>query len=240
MMTTSGRLPERSDAARTLRWLVGGAVTMVRYAFARVPLYRRNRGPDDSGPLPDLDRDLPGDPAGLQRARDGVGALYHRRYWVEVTDEDLDEEALIDRIVRDLNHVTPQSMARFEGRSGGEVDGLDVGDELVVRLPGPWDGPVRVIDRTPTSFRFVTLAGHLEAGEIEFRAGRTHRGFLRFEIESWARSGDRTVEFLYDRLPLAREIQLLMWTQFCQQAAKTAGGVVMSNVSSFTERIDDV
>jgi uncharacterized protein (UPF0548 family) len=28
--------------------------------------------------------------------------------------------------------------------------------------PGPWDGPVRVVERTPTCFRFATLAGHLE------------------------------------------------------------------------------
>ena len=33
----------------------------------------------------------------------------------------------------------------------------------MVRMPGPWDGPVRVVDRSPTWFRFATLRGHLEA-----------------------------------------------------------------------------
>ena len=48
---------------------------------------------------------------------------------------------------------------------------MRVGDEFVVRMPGPWDGPVRVVERDPDArFRLVTLAGHLEAGQIEFRA----------------------------------------------------------------------
>ena len=49
---------------------------------------------------------------------------------------------------------------------------MEVGDEYVVRMPGPWDGPVRVVEVTPTSFRLATLDGHLEAGQIEFRARR--------------------------------------------------------------------
>lgn len=40
------------------------------------------------------------------------------------------------------------------------------GDEFVVRMPGPWDGPVRVVRRDESSFRLATLDGHLEAGEI--------------------------------------------------------------------------
>ena len=63
------------------------------------------------------------------------------------------------------------------------------GDEFVVRMPGPWDGPVRVVRREADSFRLATLAGHLEAGEIEFRATGTPDA-LGFEIESWARAGE--------------------------------------------------
>ncbi len=72
---------------------------------------------------------------------------------------------------------------RTEGRAA-------VGDEFVVRMPGPWDGPVRAVEVTPTSFRLATLTGHLEAGQIEFRAA-DDGGDLVFTIESWARSGDR-------------------------------------------------
>ena len=91
---------------------------------------------------------------------------------------------------------------------------LRVGDEFVVRMPGPWDGPIRVIEVTPTSFRFATLAGHLEAGQIEWRA-TDEDGLLRFEIESWARGGDRwSYLLLHDRLRMAKEDpQLYMWTR---------------------------
>ena len=87
-------------------------------------------------------------------------------------------------------------------------------------MPGPWDGPVRVIRRDDTSFRLVTLDGHLEAGEIEFRAA-PHGDVLRFEIESWARAGDRLADVLYNRLRLAKEIQLNMWTAFLRPGRGT-------------------
>ena len=86
----------------------------------------------------------------------------------------------------------------FRKTRGGEGP-LAVGDEFVVRMPGPWDGPVTVVDRTPTSFRFATLKGHLEAGQIEFRTSADGDA-VRFEIESWARSGDRLSGLLYDRV----------------------------------------
>ena len=53
---------------------------------------------------------------------------------------------------------------------------MAAGDEYVVRMPGPWDGPLRVVERTPTAFRFATLEGHLEAGPVQLHgAGRAAR-----------------------------------------------------------------
>jgi hypothetical protein len=109
----------------------------------------------------------------------------------------------------------------------------------VVRLPGPWNGPVRVVERTPTSLRLATLTGHMEAGEIEFRAGYEERGFLEFEINSWARSGDGLCLWLYERFPVGREMQLHMWAQLCQQVARAAGGVRMGNVACATRTLED-
>ena len=67
------------------------------------------------------------------------------------------------------------------------------------------------------------MTGHLEAGEIEFRAKRDGDD-LGFEIESWARAGDRLSALLYNRLRLAKEIQLNMWSHFCLRTAAIAGG----------------
>ena len=226
--------PSSTRVRRTLHWAVGTGLALVRYPFQRVPTYRRDRIGDHHVDRPDPDRDLPGDPATVQRAGDGVGPLYHRRYWIEMTDTALGPEELVARVAQDLNAVTPTDMSRFESLGGGSPEGLAVGDELVVRLPGPWEGPIRVIERTPTSFRFATLDGHMEAGEIEFRAGIERRGFLRFEIESWARSATRPFRIHYDLVPIAREMQLQMWSRFCTAVADAAGGVLMSNVQSHT------
>ena len=103
-------------------------------------------------------------------------------------------------------------------------------------MPGPWDAPVRIVERTPTSFRFATLRGHMEAGEIEFRAAWGKGGRLVFEIESWARSGDRLYDWLYDKVPLTREMQLHMWVHVCEQVAVMAGGRPAGAVEVTTHR----
>jgi uncharacterized protein (UPF0548 family) len=121
----------------------------------------------------------------------------------------------------DPDRAAPSEFATFQ-KLHGEPGALRVNDEFVVRMPGPWDGPVRVASTSPRSFRFVTLARHLEAGQIEFRA--TNGEQLEFEIESWARSGDRLSELLYDRLRISKEVQFHMWTSFLERVVKLAGG----------------
>jgi hypothetical protein len=174
---------------------------------------------------------------GLQRPREGLGPLFHRSYWIAVTDDGSGEE-LISYILEEPNRVTPTEMARFETFDGQPARNLTVGDELIVRLPGPWNGPVRVVERTPTSFRFATMRGHMEAGEIEFRTSTDPRGFLEFRIESWARSGDPLFHLLYERFPIGRELQQHMWSQFCRRVAAVSGGVRMSNPACTTRRYD--
>lgn len=174
-MTTEVRPVGGSSTSNSLaRWTLGMAVTGIRYIFQRVPLYRRANAIEDTDPsLPDFERAFPGDPGTLQRADDGQGPLFHRQYTIFVTDERLDAEALIDHILENPNRVAPSRMARFETFEGGMARSLGFGDELVVRLPGPWDGPVRVVERTPTSFRLATLKGHLEAGRSSSRPATT-------------------------------------------------------------------
>jgi Domain of unknown function (DUF1990) len=119
----------------------------------------------------------------------------------------------------------------------GEDGSMAVGDEYVVRMPGPWDGPVRVVDRMPTSFRFVTLAGHLEAGQIRFSAARGE--LLEFRIESWAQSGDRMSNLLYHHLRMSKEVQLHMWTSVLERVAELSGGRLTGGIEILTHRVDD-
>jgi hypothetical protein len=176
----------------------------------------------DHGGRADLPPGVPDVPPDkLQPLAAGTGPMLHRCYTVRIAGSTLTPTALIDLVAANLNRAAPE-MAVFR-KTGGDRGDLRHGDEFVVRMPGPWDGPVRVVRREPDSFRLATLAGHLEAGEIEFRAVRQGDA-LGFEIESWARAGDRLAALLYNRLRLAKEIQLNMWSHFCVRVAALAGG----------------
>ena len=136
---------------------------------------------------------------------------------------------------RDVNKAAPTKFARF-AKVLGDPDQMAVGDEYVVRMPGPWDGPVRVIASDELSFRLATLETHLEAGQIEFRvqAGEP----MVFEIESWARSTDRFADLLYQHVRMAKEIQLHMWISFLEGVSNLAGGRLTGGIDIDTRRVD--
>jgi hypothetical protein len=140
----------------------------------------------------------------------------------------------MSELTADLNQASPSEFARFEKVYGRE-DRLEVGDEFVVRMPGPWDGPVRVLSVTPTSFRFGTLRGHLEAGQIDFSAAQ--EAGLVFTIESWARSGDNLANLLFERLRMAKEVQLHMWTSFLERVIDLSGGSRADRIEILTRRV---
>ncbi len=151
-------------------------------------------------------------------------------------DADLPAQELMERLASDLNRAAPTEFARFI-KVHGEKGTMRAGDEYLVRMPGPWDGPVRVVGRTPTSFHLATLDGHLEAGQIEFRAEADDAG-LRFTIESWARSGDELSRIMYQRLHMAKEVQFHMWTSFLERVAKIAGGRLPGGIDAETRVVD--
>ncbi len=199
-----------------MTWPIGIAVVSWRYMWRTMPVHRMEE-PGTRADLPDPAYGSPGD----QTLEMGVGPMLHRLYTVQITGSSMTPAALIDLVADRLNQAAPE-VAVFR-KTGGTSSGLRLGDEFLVRMPGPWDGPVRVVRRDLTAFRFATMDGHLEAGEIEFRA-RQDGDALRFEIESWARAGDRLASLLYNKLRLAKEIQLNMWSHFCVRTAALAGG----------------
>lgn len=212
-MPPSLPLSRRLTTAAT--WPVGIGLTSWRYMWRTVPMCRTETVGDVATP-PALPPDF--DTTDVQTADDGVGPLYHRRYWVRIRDAKLSRTALMEALRADLDAFAPSEFASFQRPEG---DGpLAAGDEYVIRMPGPWDGPVRVVDATEDSFRLATLNGHLEAGQIEFRA----RDDLEFTIESWARSADRLSDLLYTRLRMAKEIQLHMWVSFLERVVEHSGG----------------
>jgi Domain of unknown function (DUF1990) len=173
----------------------------------------------------------------IQHPAAGAGPLFHRLYRARIREARLGPTELVERITADLNRVAPSEFASFH-KVVGEGGSMAVDDEYVVRMPGPWDGPVRVVERSPSAFRFVTLDGHLEAGQIRFSA--EHHDLLEFRIESWARAGDRLSNVLYHHLRMSKEVQLHMWTSMLERVARLAGGRLTGGIEIRTWRVDDV
>ena len=219
-----------------LRWPVGVSLTSWRYLWRTTPLYRdevAGSWAEDAPPeLPDdVNRE------DVQWPRDGSGPHFRRRYSVQIDGSTLSAEDLVQRVMADPDQAAPSEFATFQKLRGDEGS-LRVNDEFVVRMPGPWDGPVRVASTSPRSFRLVTLAGHLEAGQIEFRA--SNGDWLEFEIESWARSGDRVSELMYDRLRISKEVQFHMWTSFLERVVKLSGGRRTGGLRIHTRKVTEI
>ncbi len=219
------------------RWPVGIVLTSWRYMWRTTPLYRtEERGTwkeDAPPPLPDsVSREE------VQRVGHGVGPLFRRRYTAVIAGSPLTPEGLIARLTDDLDQAAPTEFATFK-KLEGEQGNLQVGDEYVVRMPGPWDGPVRVVERTATAFRLATLYGHLEAGQIRFSAENIGNR-LTFTIESWARSGDRLSNLLYDNLRMSKEIQFHMWTSFLEGVIELSEGKRAEGLHIHTKRVEDL
>jgi Domain of unknown function (DUF1990) len=231
-------MPTRPNATRrwltAATWPIGVGLTSWDYMWRTTPM-RRNEPPES---LPCARVELPSYPPGVgqdevQSYEDGAGPLFHRRYRTRVRDSTLSAEELMAKVQSDPNRASPTKFARFQ-LTRGTSGRLRAGDEFVVRMPGPWDGPVRVIDVRRCSFR---LAGHLEAGQIEFRI-RPERGLLVFEIESWARSSTPLVNLLYHRLRMAKEVQAHMWISFLERVVDVSGGRMTGGVEIETERVE--
>jgi hypothetical protein len=221
----------------TVGWAVGIPMATFRYLTREVDLHRVDEKLDE--PIADLNPDphIAADES-TQPPSEGVGPEFYRRYSLKIRRPRISAEQLIDVLSADPNVAAPVELARFV-KLEGSPDEMSVGDEYVVRMPGPWNGPVRVTSRTPHSFGLVTLKGHMEAGEIEFTAKPRSDGAIDFRIESWARSNGWLFHLLYHRLRLSKEVQMHMWAEFCQRAALVAGGKPEDGIEVRTARYED-
>jgi hypothetical protein len=221
--------------ATATRWPLGVALTSWRYLWRTTPLHRDEvEGSLEADSPPSLPNEL--QRSEIQLPQHGSGPLFHRRYRVRIRDSELTADALVRRVAAEPDSVAPSEFATFRKLSGAEGT-MCVNDEYVVRMASPWDGPVRVAKRDGAMFRLATLDGHLEAGQIEFRAYEEN-GFVLFEIESWARSKDRLTDLLYDRLRMSKEVQLHMWTSTLERIAALSGGRRSGGIEIHTRKVD--
>lgn len=215
---------------------MGIALTSWRYLWRVTPMRRAETvGSWRLDAPPEIVREVVDDD--LQRPSDGVGPLFHRRYRAFVEGARLGPEELFALLQADPDRAAPREFASFQKVAGDEGT-MHVGDEFVVRMPGPWDGPVRVVEVTPASFRLHTLTGHLEAGQIVFSACERD-GLLAVEIEAWARSGDRLSNLLYTRLRMAKEVQMHMWVSYLERVVELSGGRRRGPLEARTRHVDE-
>ena len=233
-------MPQRPTATRrwltAITWPAGIGLTSWDYMWRTTPMRRKEAAGSLPASLPELlSYPSSADVSEVQRPEAGTGPLFHRCYQTRIRDSDVTAEELMGKVQANPNRTAPTKFARFQ-QTRGTAGSLRVGDEFVVRMPGPWDGPVRVLDVRPRSFRLATLRGHLEAGQIEFRAGG-ERDLLTFQIESWARSSSPLVNLLYHRLRMAKEVQAHMWISFLERVVELSGGRMTGGIEIQTERI---
>jgi hypothetical protein len=230
------RLPLSRRATTAARWPLGVLKTGWDYLWRTTPMHRS----EQPGAVPaDVPPPLPPgtDRSDMQGVEDGVGPLMHRSFLVRVREAQLTAGELIATFAGRPDRAAPTALASFV-KIRGEEGELRVGDEFTVRMPGPWDGPVRAVEVAPTHFSFVTLDGHLEAGRIRFEARDLAPGRLEVRIEAWARGGDRLSNLLFDRLRVNKEVQLHMWTSVLERLTRLAGGRRDGPIDIRTRRVD--
>jgi hypothetical protein len=231
------RRRSNAERARALAVAAGGALPPLLAAIAGVFLVRAATAHRRPRPVPQQLLFSGGKP--VQLTGDGHGTLFHRRYTLVIDRPRLRRKALMERIKADVAAFSPKLLAEFR-KIKGHPRLMRVGDEYDIKILGPWNGQVRVAEVSETSFTFVTLEGHPEAGQITFAVTPvvTRPGAVCIEINSWARSRDMVVSLGYKDIPIGKEVQKNAWVTFCERVAEASGGTPVGEVEVVTEEID--
>lgn len=174
-----------------------------------------------------------------QPAEQGAGPFTERRYYLDIAQSRLGASELMHRIQARPEDFSPDSLADFD-KEKGQQRRLRAGDEYHIKILGPWNGSVRVVEVSDRHFVLQTLEGHPEAGRIRFtvRELPDRPDVLRFEIRSEARSRDGLVAFTYTTLGLGKQVQEQTWVTFCRRVAEVSGGHALGPVHVHTTEHD--
>lgn len=230
------RRRDTTRRSRLLKIAAGGVILPLLAAFFGVVLVRAATAHRRPRPVP---RWLLKGAHRAQLAQEGHGILFHRRYRVVIDRPRLKARALMDAVKADVHAFSPTLLADFK-KSKGAPHTMRPGDEYAINILGPWNGKVRVTEVTPTSFTFVTLKGHPEAGQITFAVTHhgTAPGALCFEINSWARSRDALVSLSYHEGKIGKKVQENSWVTFCERVVEASGGVQHGEIEVTTDELD--
>lgn len=202
---------------RVFCWTSGAPLASFRFLTRQRPIEEVvHRGGGTPTPLPAADPDPE-----HQEDHDGHGPVIHRVFGAEIESPHLSAERLIDVVAADPNVISPYEVVRFE-KTRGERGDLREGEGVLIRMAGPWNGPVEVTRRWPEGFRLAATNGHAQLGQVELRAhGRD--GAIHVEIQTRERSASGLFHLLR-RIGLVRRMQTHTWAHMLEAAAQLAGG----------------
>jgi hypothetical protein len=147
--------------------------------------------------------------------------LVHRRVWVECDRPQLSAGRLLNIIAADPNVVLPTEVLQFH-KTAGDPRRLVVGDRYLIRMAGPWNGPVIVTARDDNRLRLTSCPGNPQQGHIDFLV-QDEGGRLRVEIASGYRAASRAFRALARFLPLVERMEIHTGGHILEMAAQLAG-----------------
>ena len=209
---------------RAFGWVTGAPLASFRFLRRQRPIEELDHGPGEHPK--GLPRDDP-DPDHREEEH-GLGRLTHRLFRADVEKPKLPARRLIDVVAADPNVISPFEVVRFE-KTRGERGDLREGDGILIRMAGPWDGPVQVTKRWGEGFRLAATEGHAQLGQVELRA-HERDGHLRVEIQTRERSASGIFHLLR-RTGLIRRMQTHTWAHMLEAAAQLAGGRPPSKIA---------
>lgn len=172
----------------------------------------------------------------LQPQQDGTGPLFHRRYSILFAHPDLSPERVIARVKQAFEASEAVLLTEIE-KPSGRPGIMALGDVYEFKMLGLLSAKVRVAGVSDTAFCFETLQGHPQAGQIRFSAVRVGPNQLRLRVESWARSRDALIQFVYEDMGIGKKLQTQIWTKFCRYMVHECGGQALGKVRIKTKTI---
>jgi hypothetical protein len=158
----------------------------------------------------------------------GVGPELHRLYRATIHAPKLPGPLLLGIIAADPNVIAPTEVLRFE-KTCGKPGRLEEGDELLIRMAGPWNAPVKVTRRWEEGLRLAATRGHPQLGQVELRI-RDEDGEIAVAIQTRERAAG--VKFLaLQRIKLVQRMQSYTWGEMLQNTAQLAGGRPLERIT---------
>jgi hypothetical protein len=157
-----------------------------------------------------------------------VGPVVHRLYSATIRAPKLTADRLVAIIAADPNVIAPSEVLRFE-KTRGEPGALREGDRLLIRMAGPWNGPVEVTRRWEKGLRLAARPGHPQLGQVELRAC-DEGGEIAMHIQTRERAAGLSFHLL-QRLGLIQRMQTYTWAEMLENAAQLAGGRRLERVT---------